>query len=146
MLRLTDTRADFRSEALDVADHPEAHVVLMQLPRLAIERREEQVHEQPHLLLRTPPVLARKREQRKVGNAVVTTGLDQIAHPFHALTVAGDTRQSAPTRPAAVAIHDDGNVPWHPARAGQRMQFASGIHVRHVLAMRVWRHTAVRPA
>src|SRR3989338_9212402 len=118
VLRLTDARADFRSEALDVADYPKAHIVLMQLPRLAIERREEQVHQQPHLLLRATPVLARKRKQREMANAVIATGLDQIAHPLHTLAVAGDTRQSAPACPAAVAIHDDGDVLWHPARAG----------------------------
>src|SRR5256885_6000977 len=63
-----------------------------------------------------PPVLGRKAEQREVRDAELADRLYRLAHRVGAAAMAGNTRQTAGPRPAAVAIHDDRNVPRQGAR------------------------------
>src|SRR6185503_3548188 len=56
-------------------------------------------------------------------------GLDRLAHRFHALAVAGHARQEALLRPAAVAVHDDRDVPRHAGHLGDHL--GRGVELAH---------------
>src|SRR5688500_7096745 len=114
-LALLDQRADLGGEALRVADHLEAHAAGEQLGGLVLQSGADQLHQQPHFLGRTAPVLGADGEQREVGNAAVDAGAYRGAHRLRAAPVAGDARQAPAARPAAVAVHDDGDVTRHRA-------------------------------
>src|SRR5688572_13156350 len=92
-LALLDQLADLGVEALRVADHLETHAAGMQLGDLVLQRGAEQLHEQPHFLGRTAPVLGAEGEQREAGNAAINAGAYRGAHPLRAAPVAGDPRQ-----------------------------------------------------
>src|SRR5207253_2099913 len=82
-----------------------------------------------HLLLRPAPVLAREREEREEFDAALAACLDGLAHGFNTLAVAGDARQEALLRPAAVAVHDDRDVPRHARDLGDDL--GRGLELAH---------------
>ena len=73
-------------------------------------RRYSQTHQKVDLGLRAPPVLQRKRVQRQRLDLQPGAGLDHLAGGLYAGAVPGHPRQVAPLRPAAVAVHDDGDM------------------------------------
>ena len=78
----------------------------------------EQFEQEAHLGLRPGPVLGAEGVEREYGDAHVGGGAHGAAERLDALAVARRTRQPALRGPAAVAIHDDGNVAGHAIRAG----------------------------
>ena len=74
----------------------------------------EQGHEEVEFGLRAFPVVHAEAVQRELAEAQAATFLDGAAHALHAAAVALDARQAALLRPAAVAVHDDGDVPRQP--------------------------------
>ena len=103
--------AQTRVQGMQIADEAQANPIRVQLGDLALERIDEQRHQAPHFLHGPPPVLAREREQREHLHARFCTTLDGGPHRLDAGLVARLARQRAAARPAAIAVHDDGDVP-----------------------------------
>jgi len=82
----------------------------MQLAHFAAQRRHEQLHEEGDFLGRAAPVLGTEGEQGQVADATACRSFDRGAHGIKATAVPGHARQVTLGGPAAVAVHDDGNV------------------------------------
>src|SRR5256885_14636959 len=72
-------------------------------------------HETGNLLFGAVPVLGRESEDGQDLHAALDAGAGTAAQRFHALLVAGQSRQKAAIGPASIAIHDDGNMARHRA-------------------------------
>ena len=99
-----------RLESREIADHVQPHALLFQLADFALQRLDEQPHQQGDLFGGTPPVLGAEREQRQVAHAGAPAGLDHAPDGLHAPGVSRRAGQQTPRRPPAVAVHDDGDV------------------------------------
>src|SRR5690606_17379744 len=93
-----------------VADEAQADVVLQQLPHLPLQGQRQQAEKLLHFLGRALPVLAGKGEQGEMPHAALAGGADQGFRRLLAGLVAERARPPALLRPAAIAIHDDGDV------------------------------------
>src|SRR5207253_2811069 len=96
------------------ADGGEADVLLADLLALGEEVLVEQGHEQVELGLRPLPVLDAEAVQGELLDAEAAALLDGGADALDAAAVALDAGQAAAAGPAAVAVHDDGDVPRQP--------------------------------
>ena len=76
-----------RLEGREIADHVQPHALLFELADLALQRLDEQPHQQGDLFGGTPPVLGAEREQRQVAHAGAPAGLDHAPDGLHALGV-----------------------------------------------------------
>src|SRR5438094_552262 len=119
---VVDPPAHLERHAVRTPEHAETHVALHELRQLRADRPLEQAQEGRHLVLRPTPVLGRERVQRQVAQAERVRGADDRARRLHALPVAGDARQAPPRRPAAIAIHDDRDMPGPRLGAHDRQQ------------------------
>src|SRR5690606_28520971 len=70
----------------------------------------EQAHERVDLFGGPLPVLLAEREQRQDLDTRVQRTLDHLANGRHSGCVSQRPRQRAPAGPAAVAVHDDGDM------------------------------------
>src|SRR3546814_4162492 len=84
----------------------------------------KQPHQVADLIGGAFPVFAGKGVERQHLYAEVGRGLHDAAHRLHTPAMTHDARQETPLRPAAVAIHDDGDM------AG------AGMPARHCLPAR----------
>ena len=116
LLGLVEQRGDVGGEALAAADHPHPHVVGVQFGEIVADEAFQQPHQQRNLLGRTAPVFGRKAVDRQERNADLDGGAHRPPHRLDAAAVAFETRQAARLRPAAVAVHDDGDVPGRLAQ------------------------------
>src|SRR5579871_4171261 len=123
--RLAQRSAHRRGQPAQVADREQADVMLHHLAELALQVAAQQRHEAVDLARRAVPVLAREREQREVLDAQPPARLHHRAHRLLAGTVPVEARKAALLRPAAVAVHDDGDVARQPR----------GIDLDHQTAM-----------
>jgi hypothetical protein len=89
---------------------PEAHALLVQLGQLALQHLVEDEQQALHFLRRAAPVLGREGVDGQVGDAELDAGGDDPAQILDARAVPGQPRQPARQGPAAVAVHDDGDV------------------------------------
>ena len=83
----------------------------MIVARSSIMYCSKQVHQEVDLGLRPLPVLARQAIQRELLDLEPGAFLGRAADRIDAALVAGDARQILPLGPAAVAVHDDRDVP-----------------------------------
>src|SRR5690606_30380567 len=97
-------------EGAAFADEAQPHAAARQLVHFAVEGAHEQLHQCAHFLLRPLPVLAREREQRERLDAAPEAVVDAEVDRARAGTVADAARAVAALGPAAVAVHDDGQV------------------------------------
>src|SRR5262249_1697233 len=88
----------------------EADVLLHDLLPLLDQVLFEERHEEVELGLRALPVLAAETVERELPDPEPAALLDGRAHADHAARVPFDARQPPLPRPAAVAVHDDGDV------------------------------------
>ena len=100
-----------RRQRIGPADHLEADVVAQQRRQLEPQVALEQHHQRAHFRRRPLPVLDRKRVEREHLEPEARGGLDDVADGVDAGAMAFDARQVALPGPAAVAVHDDGDVP-----------------------------------
>src|SRR5690606_39188510 len=70
----------------------------------------EQTHQRADLIAGPTPVLAAEGEQRQRTDSATHALADRHAHRLDALAMTGLARHAARTGPAAVAVHDDGDV------------------------------------
>src|SRR5262249_54452367 len=108
---LGDTSLQPHTQRMAIANDAHAHVILVQTGNLPIKRIEEKSHEARHLFLRTSPILARECKHGKRLDAEPPALLDRPAQGLNAGLVSGAARQAASGCPAAVSVHDDGNMP-----------------------------------
>src|SRR5205814_8098606 len=93
-----------------MADDAHAHIALDQLIDVAAEIGAEQAHQSAHLGLGPLPIFGGEGEQGQVFQPHVATGAHGFAHGGHAGIMSGFPRQVALLRPAAIAVHDDGDM------------------------------------
>ena len=96
-----------------VADDADAHAVAGELGEVLRDRDEHQAHQAGDLLARPLPVLGREREHGQVLDAAVGAGVHRAHERVDALLVAEEARHVPLLGPAAVAVHDDGDVARH---------------------------------
>ena len=101
-------------ERLGAADHVEADVVAQQRRELEAEVALEQHHQRADFSGRALPVLDRERVERQHLEAEPRRGFDDVADRVDAGAMPFDARQVPLAGPAAVAVHDDGDVPRQP--------------------------------
>ena len=117
---------DVGVEAVAVADEAQPHALALQLGDLVAQVMAQQAGEVEDLAGGAAPVLAAEGVQREPADAVADRRLDGAANRLGAGAMAGDARQAARRGPAAVAVHDDGDmarrrrpdVPLGPVRRG----------------------------
>ena len=83
----------------------------VQLVHFAIQRVQEQLHQRLHLVIRAAPVFAGEREQGQRRDGQFQAAVDGAVDRACAGAVADHARAATAFGPAAVAVHDDGNVP-----------------------------------
>ena len=111
---------DIGRQAFAFADdlHPDA--ALVQFGEVAADEELQQPHQVADLGFRPRPVFRREGVDGQPGDAHVGGGADGLAQRLDAGAMAGDARQAARLRPAAIAIHDDRDM------LGRRHLFAFG--------------------
>jgi len=120
---------DVVGEPFAAADHPHAHVVGVQFRQIVADEAFEQPHQQRDLVGRPAPVFGREAVERQKRDADFARRAHRAAHGFDSAAMALVARQAARLRPAAVAVHYDGDV----ARrlAGRMAVFDHGRHGAH---------------
>src|SRR6185312_10529676 len=135
-----------RTERRIVADQPQLDAFFGERGELAIEVEAHQAREVGDLLAAPLPVLGRESVQRQHLHAIVDRGLHRAADRLGSGLVPGSPRQSAPGRPPAVAVHDDGDVAWHPVLAGDSgcaLGGGSGAHLPRISFSLAWASSSI---
>src|SRR5690606_9486931 len=124
-LGVVHARGDRLAEARAVADEADAHAAPVQLVDFAVERVDEKLHQRADFLLGPAPVLAREREQGECADPGVQAEIDAQVDRARAGAMADDARPVALLRPAAVAVHDDGQVARDSTGGGHQTAISS---------------------
>ena len=103
-----------------VANEANTDTIGVQLGNLPLQRLQEQTHEARHFLRRALPVLTGKSEQGQRQHAAARAFLHDQAGRGESFLVPRRPWQTPRGGPAAVAIHDDGDVPGYAARRRSR--------------------------
>ena len=102
---------DFGGQAGGAADVGHAHVVVVHALDVADQVALEQGHQEGDFLLGAAEVVfEREGVKREPGEVDAGGGFDHELYGFGALLVALETLEGALAGPAAVAVHDDGDV------------------------------------
>src|SRR4249919_937034 len=115
----------------------------MQIGEVAPDKAPHEAEQIVDFLPRARPILRREAEQREMGDAELARSLDRAPHAIHPLAMTLGARQAPLGCPAAVAIHDDGDVPRYrhlglrPAKLlyCKRHVFGAPIRVTGILAL-----------
>ena len=98
------------SKTTFVAHHFEANTAVVHAVDFFLQVRHEQAHEAGDLFFRAFPVFGTEGEQAQVVHSHFGADFDDIAHLLGPSSMPKSSRHKAPFGPAAVAIHDDGDV------------------------------------
>src|SRR3990172_5959359 len=112
---LADAALQVGRQGIQAADVQQADALLVQGGQLAVDDAADEAQQRVHLAARPPPVLGRKGEERQVLDTALAERLDDAADVLRAGAVARLARETALLRPAAVAVHDQGDVARHAA-------------------------------
>ena len=93
-----------------VTNHPQTHPLGTQFADFFLQVELEQTHEGAHLFHRAAPVFGAEGEKCQVLHAALGTGSHNGTHFARTHRVPCRLGQTARTGPAAVAIHNDGDV------------------------------------
>ena len=93
-----------------VAYEVEADVLLHEFGQFLPDEFQEKLEEEAHLGFRPLPVLLGEGIDRDVGDVLRPAGAHQLAHGVHTGKMALGARKSALAGPAAVAVHDHGDM------------------------------------
>src|ERR1041385_1003080 len=99
-----------RRQSIHVAHAGEANVVAHDLGKFTAQVDSQETPQCVDLSARALPVLDRKSIERERLNAKAATGFDSSSDRFNAGLVACCARQTSAASPAAIAIHNDGDV------------------------------------
>ena len=88
----------------------EADIIFVDGGQFAFQVFAQQAHQKIDFGLRAAPVFQREGVEGEARELQACAGFDDFAGGFHSGAMAGDARQMALLRPAAVAVHDDGDV------------------------------------
>ena len=116
---------DVGGEVVGAADVADADVVVHHALQVALEVALEQAHEEADLGAGAAQIVF-KREgvEREPGQADAGGGLRDQLHALGALLVAEEALERALAGPAAVAVHDDGDVLGQPLGLQRRVDGA----------------------
>ena len=125
----------FAGELVDAADVGHADVVVVHALDVADEVAPEELHEEADLGLGAAEIVfEREGVESEPGKVDAGGGLDDELDGFGALLVAEEALQGALAGPAAIAVHDDGDVlgnfGWGQAagrRSAPRGEFVAAI-------------------
>ena len=112
-LGLFEQPSDVGFEALALADDAHAHIALVQLGKIVADEAAQQPHQLADFGGRPRPVLRAEGEDGDELDADLAGGANRAAHGFDAAAMALAARQTARRGPAAIAVHDDGDVTRH---------------------------------
>jgi len=116
--------AKVRTEGPVIADEPEADALLGERVEFTFEVIAKQTLEIGNLFLCSTPIFRGKSIERKDFDAILYCSSQGTANGLGARTVTGNARKAALLCPAAVAIHDDGDVARdRPAFPGRFLRF-----------------------
>ena len=115
-------------QAVNLPDDFQPHVVFVQLRRFGLEIVDEIFHQRIHFVLGAVPILGGKSVEREIFDAEFARRANDRPRRFRALPMTLDARQAALLRPAAVAVHDDGDM-LRQRRLGFGAQMWSGTHL-----------------
>ena len=110
VLGLRQPLADLRRKTRTFAHKVQAHAVLLELGHFTAQRQREQLHEARHLVCRAVPVFGREGVQRQALQLGRLKRAHQPAHCLYTALMADRARQAPFLGPAAIAIHDDGDM------------------------------------
>ena len=109
-LRVADQGLDAAVKFGGVADHAQAYALGVEVADFFLQVEGKQTHQAAHFFEGAAPVFGTKSKQSEVANAALAAGLHDGAHAARTHGMAGRLGQAARTGPAAVAIHNDGDV------------------------------------
>src|SRR5262249_53351881 len=113
LLGLLQEPADLRIEVLALADDANMDAVLVQVDQVIADEPAQETHQLADLGRRARPVLRAEREDGQNANAEIAGRTHGATQSLDAASMPLAARQPARRRPAAVAVHDDGNVTRH---------------------------------
>jgi hypothetical protein len=108
--RARDLLAQALGQPVAAADDGQTRSARKELSQLYAQIMAQQLHERAHFVLGPAPVVAGERKQRELGDAEIRRRFDDAPRRGDARPVSGRSRQTATQRPAAVAVHDNGDV------------------------------------
>ena len=129
-----------------IAEDLEANPLLVKAVELAPDVEAEQAGEVADLLRRAPPILRGESVEGQAFDPRLAGGAQHRAGGLGAGAVAGGARQAPRLRPAAVAVHDDGDVARGTERAVRPGAGRLGGHFCRIslsLAARTWSISAI---
>ena len=97
-------------QTITAADDADANIMLGRAPGLAEEIGFEQTKKRANLAGRALPIVRGKSEQSERIDAEPGRDANNPAHHFNAGAMPGGAVQTAHLGPAAIAIHDDGDM------------------------------------
>ena len=107
---MLDEAAQLRRQVLPAADDARLHVGAGELGQILLDEMLEQPHQEADFGMGPTPVLGREAVERQHRDAEITGIAHRTPQRFQPAPVAFLPRQTAHLRPAAVSIHDDGDM------------------------------------
>ena len=111
-LNAVDEEPGLHRKSVELADGEQAHVLAVEVLCLFIEKPVEQAHQGGDFGRRTAPVFRGKCVERQVFHTQLDTRFHYLANGFRPGTVTLESWKPAFLGPAAIPIHDDGDVAW----------------------------------
>ena len=99
-----------RGKLRNPADDAQTDVLLVQFPDFFLQVLAQQLHQELDFCVRALPVFDGKSVKRQVRDAEARAGLHRLANRSDAGAMPCDAWQAALLRPAAVAVHNHGDV------------------------------------
>src|SRR6185312_250081 len=116
---------DALGKFVNAANVGEAYVIAIQARDFLLQILPQQLHQELYLCLWPAlPVFGGERIQREISQAYAGSGRNHSANRLNAGAVSNKTGQMPPIWPAAVAVHDDGNVMRQAMRIEPRIKLA----------------------
>ena len=103
-------------QLIGAADDQHADIVSMDGGKFLAQIFAKQAHQKINFRFGAAPVFHGKSVERQGGNSEPGARFNHRASRLDSRAVTGHARQMAPLRPAAVSIHDDGNMLREPVR------------------------------